>query len=139
MTADERTIGAIEDVRLTHLEAQVVQIIATRMGLDAAAALGVWYESDLCRSVELNEFGLQYLARATSSTSPWLARGRGAGRSGAVAVWRQVPYGHFLARVTGVARRSADNRRVSPLACQLLCKDILHSSPRRPAVCKNSP
>jgi hypothetical protein len=61
MTADERTMGAIEDVRLTHLEAQIVQIIATRIGLDAAAALGVWYESDLCRSVELNEFGLQYL------------------------------------------------------------------------------
>jgi hypothetical protein len=61
MTADERTIKAIEDVRLTLLEAQIVQIIANRMGLDAAAAFGVWYESDLCHSVELNEFGLQYL------------------------------------------------------------------------------
>ena len=61
MTADERTMGAIEDVRLAHLEAQIVQIIATRMGLDAASALGVWYGSDLCRGVELNEFGLQYL------------------------------------------------------------------------------
>lgn len=61
MTVDERTIEAIEDFRLTHLEAQVVQIIATRMGLDAASALGVWYGSDLCRGVELNEFGLQYL------------------------------------------------------------------------------
>jgi hypothetical protein len=29
------------------------------MGLDVAAALGVWYESDLCRGVELNEFGPQ--------------------------------------------------------------------------------
>ena len=61
MAVDERTIEAIEDIRLTHLEAQIVQIIATRMNLDATSALGVWYGSDLCRSVELNEFGLQYL------------------------------------------------------------------------------
>jgi hypothetical protein len=58
---DERTIEAIEGMRLTHLEAQIVQIIAGRMNLDAASALAVWYGSDLCRSVELNEHGLQYL------------------------------------------------------------------------------
>lgn len=58
---DERTIETIEGMRLTHLEAQIVEIVAGRMGLDAASALDMWYGSDLCRSVELNEFGLQYL------------------------------------------------------------------------------
>ncbi|MDO4807728.1 MAG: hypothetical protein Q4A07_10820 [Coriobacteriales bacterium] len=60
-TMDERTIKAIEGMWLTHLEAQVVEIIAGRKGLDANAALGLWYGIDPCRSVELNEFGLQYL------------------------------------------------------------------------------
>ena len=60
-SVDERAIAAIEQARLTHLEAQIVDILATREGLDTAAALDLWYRSGLSSGVERNEHGLQYL------------------------------------------------------------------------------
>lgn len=58
---DENTINRIEKLRLTHLEAQIVEEIAARTGMDTAHALDLWYGSDLCESVERNDYGLQFL------------------------------------------------------------------------------
>lgn len=58
---DERTVEGIERLRLTNLEAQAVEEIARRMGVDAGHALDLWYGSELCGAVERNEYGLQYL------------------------------------------------------------------------------
>ena len=58
---NDRTILAMEEMRLTHLEAQVLAILSERTGMDAESALKCWYDSDLCAAVERNEYGLQYL------------------------------------------------------------------------------
>lgn len=61
---DERTIEGIEQLRLIHLEAQIIEELASRMGTDAVGALDLWYSSDLCESVERNDYGLQFLDAA---------------------------------------------------------------------------
>ena len=58
---DKRAVDAAARARITHLEAQVVEEIASRTGMDAASSLDFWYKSDLSLAVELNECGLQYL------------------------------------------------------------------------------
>ncbi len=58
---DQSEIAVVEQLRLTHLEAQVVDLIVARTGMNAAQALDYWYRSDLSVSVEHNEYGLQYL------------------------------------------------------------------------------
>lgn len=58
---DENALNAVEDMRLTHLEAQIVDVLAERTGLDAASALDRWYRSALSAHVERNDYGLQFL------------------------------------------------------------------------------
>ena len=58
---DERAIASAERMRLTHLEAQVVDELAAREGMSASEALDRWYHSDLSMYVERNDYGLQYL------------------------------------------------------------------------------
>lgn len=58
---DQNALAAAERVRLTHLEAQIVDLLAERTGMDAASALGFWYRSDLSAHVERNDYGLQFL------------------------------------------------------------------------------
>ena len=60
-TMDEHTIAAAEQLRLTHLESQVVDVLVAKTGMSAAQALDCWYRSDLSVSVERNDYGLQYL------------------------------------------------------------------------------
>ena len=58
---DNDVLAAAERMRLTHLEAQIVDVLAERTGMDAASALDLWYRSDLSSAVERNDYGLQFL------------------------------------------------------------------------------
>lgn len=58
---DERTISAIEGLRKTNLDAQIVQVIAQRTGLNAQDALDIYYGSELAPMIERNEYGMQFL------------------------------------------------------------------------------
>lgn len=58
---DERTISAIEGLRKTNLDAQIVQVISQRAGLNAQDSLNVYYGSELAPVIERNEYGMQFL------------------------------------------------------------------------------
>lgn len=58
---DKKTIAAIEELRRTNLDAQIVEIISQRMGLSARDALDVYYSSELAPLIERNEYGMQFL------------------------------------------------------------------------------
>ena len=58
---DERAISAIEGIRKTNLDAQIVQAIAQRTGLSAQEALSIYFGSELAPMIERNEYGMQFL------------------------------------------------------------------------------
>lgn len=58
---DERTMQAVEKLRCTNLEAQIVRDIASQTGATPEEALRVYYTSDLAPLIERNECGLQFL------------------------------------------------------------------------------
>ena len=58
---DKKTIAAIEELRRTNLDAQIVEIISQRMGLSVRDALDVYYSSELAPLIERNEYGMQFL------------------------------------------------------------------------------
>lgn len=58
---DQQTIAAIEELRITNLEARIVEILAERLGIGAGGALQRYYDSELACLIEGNAYGLQYL------------------------------------------------------------------------------
>lgn len=58
---DERTMRAVEKLRCTNLEIQIVREIASQTGASPEEVLRVYYTSDLAPLIERNECGLQFL------------------------------------------------------------------------------
>ena len=58
---DERTMRAVEKLRCTNLEIQIVREIASQTGASPEEALRVYYTSELAPPIERNECGLQFL------------------------------------------------------------------------------
>lgn len=58
---DEQTMRAVEKLRCTNLEAQIVRDIASQIGVAPEEALRMYYTSDLAPLIERNECGLQFL------------------------------------------------------------------------------
>lgn len=58
---DQQTIAAIEELRITNLEARIVEILAERLGIGVSDALRYYYDSALASLIEENAYGLQYL------------------------------------------------------------------------------
>ena len=54
-------IEAIEEIRLSNLESEIVELVGKRLGLDAAGSLHAYYTSKVCPMIEHNDNGLQFL------------------------------------------------------------------------------
>lgn len=57
----ERSIEAMEGLRKTNLEAQIVREIAARLGVSADEAMRLYYAHPLAEHIEKNDYGLQFL------------------------------------------------------------------------------
>lgn len=54
-------VPQLERLRKENLEAEIATLLAQRLDIDAAAALDVYYRSELSKQIAANAFGIQYL------------------------------------------------------------------------------
>lgn len=57
----ERTVEELPAIRLTSLEAQIVECIAERLGLSPSDAMRFYFSSKMAGEIEQNLYGMQYL------------------------------------------------------------------------------
>lgn len=61
MEITERMLDGLEDIRKEGLEKDIVCGIASRFGVSASEAMGIYFGSRLSRQIEMGEYGMQYL------------------------------------------------------------------------------
>lgn len=61
MNVTQAMVDKLGDVRKVRLEAEIVEELASRMGLSPEEAMERYYVSDLAKMVEDNQFGVRYL------------------------------------------------------------------------------
>lgn len=59
-----RALPGLDSLRRRNLETDIVTLLAQRFGLNAAAALDVYYRSRLSRQIAENAYGIQALDAA---------------------------------------------------------------------------